>query len=202
MTTSWGWIGPYLIVIILAIMVGPLLATLPLFTHTFLQPLRMNAAQVVRLMADGICLLMIWLTAARARQDLHDNGKGQTFFRAILFPSACLLIVLVASRAYEAHGIPVLGPPRQPLYNWLLTGGLIGAATWLTFAWVRHADALSRAFAGRPRPRQVEEEEAPAESTGETRAIDDAVPPAPARAAALPRGGLRPRYAACANAAG
>ena len=34
MTTSWGWIGPYLIVIILAIVVGPYLATLPLFTHT------------------------------------------------------------------------------------------------------------------------------------------------------------------------
>jgi len=126
MTTSWGWIGPYLIVIILAIMVGPLLATLPLFTHTFLQPLRMNAAQAVRLIADGICLLMIWLTAARARQDLHDNGKGQTFFRAILFPSALLLIVLVATRAYEAHGVPVLGTPKQPLYNWLITGGLIG----------------------------------------------------------------------------
>ena len=153
MTTSWGWIGPYLIVIILAIMVGPLLATLPLFTHTFLQPLRMNAAQAVRLIADGICLLMIWLTAARARQDLHDNGKGQTFFRAILFPSALLLIVLVATRAYEAHGVPVLGTPKQPLYNWLITGSLIGSATWLTFAWVRHVDALTRAFAGRPRRR-------------------------------------------------
>jgi hypothetical protein len=29
MTTSWGWIGPYLIVIILTIVVGPVLATLP-----------------------------------------------------------------------------------------------------------------------------------------------------------------------------
>ena len=182
MTTSWGWIGPYLIVIILAIMVGPLLATLPLFTHTFLQPLRMNVAQAVRLIADGICLLMIWLTATRARQDLHDNGKGQTFFRAILFPSALLLIVLVATRAYEAHGVPVLGPPKQPLYNWLITGGLIGAAIWLTFAWVRHAEALTRAFAGRPRHRAVEEEEAPAGATGETRATADAVTPNPARA--------------------
>ncbi|MFZ1557529.1 MAG: serine/threonine-protein kinase, partial [Nitrospira sp.] len=182
MTTSWGWIGPYLIVIILAIMVGPLLATLPLFTHTFLQPLRMNAAQAVRLIADGICLLMIWLTAARARQDLHDNGKGQTFFRAILFPSALLLIVLVATRAYEAHGVPVLGTPKQPLYNWLITGGLIGAAIWLTFAWVRHADALTQAFAGRPRRRPVEEEDEPADTAGEARATADTITPNPTRA--------------------
>ena len=73
MTTSWGWIGPYLIVIILAIMVGPLLATLPLFTHTFLQPLRMNAAQAVRLIADGICLLMIWLKMCIRDRDQYDS---------------------------------------------------------------------------------------------------------------------------------
>ncbi|MGZ8393189.1 MAG: serine/threonine-protein kinase [Nitrospira sp.] len=159
MTTSWGWIGPYLIVIILAIVVGPYLATIPLFTHTFVRPLAMNAAQAVRLIADGLCLLMIWLAAARARRDLADNGKGQTFVRSILFPAAFLLIVLVASRAYDAHGIPVLGPPKQPLYNWLITGGLIGSATWLTFAWVRHVDALTHALVRRPRRRPVEKEE-------------------------------------------
>ncbi len=181
MTTSWGWIGPYLIVIILAMMVGPLLATLPLFTHTFIQPLRMNAAQAVRLIADGLCLLMIWLAAARSRRDLRDNGKGQTFIRAVLFPSAFLLIILVASRAYDAHGIPVLGPPTQPLYNWLLTGGLLGSATWLTFAWVRHAEALTQAFAGRPRRRPVEAEAASDETADEARAAAD-VAPTPARA--------------------
>ena len=159
MSTSWGWIGPYLIVIILAILVGPFLATLPLFTQTFVPPLGMNAAQAVRFVADGLCLLMIWLVAARAREELHDNGKGQTFLRSILFPSAFLLIVLVASRAYDAHGIPVLGPPKQPLYNWLITGGLIGSASWLTFAWVRHAEALTQAFAGRPRRRPINKEE-------------------------------------------
>jgi tRNA A-37 threonylcarbamoyl transferase component Bud32 len=155
MTTSWGWIGPYLIVIILAIMVGPFLATLPLFIQTFIPPLGMNAAQAVRFVADGLCLLMIWLSAARARQELRDNGKGQTFLRAILFPTSFFLIVLVGFQAYDAHGIPVLGPPTQPLYNWLITGGLIGSATWLTFAWVRHADALTQALAGRPRRRPL-----------------------------------------------
>ncbi len=181
MTTSWGWIGPYFIVIALAILVGPFLATLPLFTHTFIRPLGMNAAQAVRFVADGICLLMIWFAASRARRDLLDNGKGQTFLRAILFPSAFLVIVLMASRAYDAHGIPVLGPPKQPLYNWLVTGGLIGSATWLTFAWVRHVDALTRAFAGRPRRRPVEDE-AVQEDEADTRLAAEPAESTPARA--------------------
>ncbi|MBI4001478.1 MAG: serine/threonine protein kinase, partial [Nitrospira defluvii] len=179
MTTSWGWIGPYLIVIILTILVGPFLATLPLFTHTFIPPLGMNAAQAVRFVADGLCLLMIWLAAARARRELHDNSKGQTFFRSILFPAAFLLIVLVAAQAYNAHGVPVLGPPKQPLYNWLLTGGLIGSATWLTFAWVRHTDALTQALVGRPRRRPIEEAEEEQESAGAS--TDDNLARAPAR---------------------
>ena len=181
MTTSWGWIGPYFIVIALAILVGPFLATLPLFTHTFIRPLGMNAAQAVRFVADGICLLMIWFAASRAKRDLLDNGKGQTFLRAILFPSAFLVIVLMASRAYDAHGIPVLGPPKQPLYNWLVTGGLIGSATWLTFAWVRHVDALTRAFAGRPRRRPVEDE-AVQEDEADARPVAEPAESTPARA--------------------
>ena len=181
MTTSWGWIGPYFIVILLAVLVGPFLATLPLFTHTFIRPLGMNAAQAVRLIADGICLLMIWGAASRARHDLKDNGKGQTFLRAILFPSALFLIVIAAGQAYEAHGISVLGPPRQPLYNWLITGGLIGSATWLTFAWVRHVDALTRMFAGRPRRRPAVEDRAQNGKAGDVGAADEAVSPAPTR---------------------
>ena len=181
MTTSWGWIGPYFIVIVLAVLVGPFLATLPLFTHTYLRPLGMNAAQAVRFIADGICLLMIWSAASRARRDLKDNGKGQTFLRAILFPSALFVIVIAAFQAYEAHGMSVLGPPKQPLYNWLITGGLIGSATWLTFAWVRHVDALTRMFSGRPRRRAVTEEPVRPDKTDEGRASDEAIPSAPAR---------------------
>ncbi len=181
MTTSWGWIGPYFIVIVLAVLVGPFLATLPLFTHTYLRPLGMNAAQAVRFIADGICLLMIWAAASRARRDLKDNGKGQTFLRAILFPSALFVIVIAAFQAYEAHGMSVLGPPKQPLYNWLITGGLIGSATWLTFAWVRHVDALTRMFSGRPRRRAVTEEPVRADKTDEGHASDEAIPSAPGR---------------------
>nr|MBA3753328.1 serine/threonine protein kinase [Nitrospira sp.] len=184
MTTSWGWIGPYLIVVILTILVGPLLATLPLFTQTFVSPLHMNAAQAVRFIADSLCLLMIWLAAARARRELRENGKGQTFLRSILFPFASLLLVLVAFRAYDAHGIPVLGPPKQPLYNWLLTGGLIGSATWLTFAWVRHADALTQALVGRPRRRPVEEKDRSEDATA-AEALRSSDNPAPTQARSI-----------------
>ena len=181
MTTSWGWIGPYVIVIVLAILVGPFLASLPLFVHTVIRPVGLNASQLVLFIADGICLLMLWMGAARARQDLRDNGRGQTFVRAILFPSALLLIVLAASHAYEAHGIPVLGPPKQPLYTWLVTGGLIGAASWLTFAWVRHVDALTHAFTRRPGRRQTKHSGPPANQTPDARAGVEPAAPAPAR---------------------
>ncbi len=177
MTTSWGWIGPYVIVIVLAILVGPFLAALPLFAHTFIRPLGLNASQAVLFIADGICLLMVWMGAARARHDLRDNGRGQTFLRAIVYPSTFLLIVLSASRAYEAHGIPVLGPPKQPFYTWLITGGLIGSATWLTFAWVRHVDALTQAFTRRSTRRQTKPETTPGHRAGDAQSASEAAPP-------------------------
>ncbi|HZN44099.1 MAG TPA: serine/threonine-protein kinase [Nitrospiraceae bacterium] len=168
MATSWGWIGPYIIVIILAILVGPILAALPLFTQTLVPKLGMSADQALRLLADGICLLMVWLAAHRAYHELHDTGKGQTLVRAILYPAASFLMVIMGHKAYDLHAVPVLGVPPQPLYNWLFTGGLIGSAAWLTIAWVRHADALTRALAGPSRrrtPSLEDEESAPATET-------------------------------------
>ena len=47
---------------------------------------------------------MIWSAASRARRDLKDNGKGQTFPRHS-FPVRFFLIVIAAFQAHEAHGI-------------------------------------------------------------------------------------------------
>ncbi len=91
MATSWGWIGPYIIVIILAILVGPILAALPLFTHTLVPKLGMSADQALRLLADSICLLMVWLAAHRAYHELQDTGKGQTLVRAHSVPGRLIL---------------------------------------------------------------------------------------------------------------
>jgi serine/threonine-protein kinase len=148
MATSWSRIGPYIVALVLVMLVSPLLAALPLFTHTFIRHLGMNAAEAVRLAADGLCLLLMWLATRRAYLTLQDTGKGQTFLRAILYPVTCFFAVIMAHTAYEAHGMPVLGPPPEPLYGWTLSGGLIGTAAWLTIAWMRHAGALARSFTG------------------------------------------------------
>ncbi|MCC2641139.1 MAG: protein of unknown function, putative protein kinase [Nitrospira sp.] len=187
MTTSWGWIGPYLIVIILAILVGPFAATLPLLAHTFVRPLGMTAAQAVRLVADGICMVMFWFAAGRAKQGLRDSGTGQTFLRSILSPSALLLIVLVAFRAYEAHVVPLLGPPKQPFYDWLFTGSLIGSAIWLALAWISHADASAQATTRRPSRGSVErrDKRGPASAAG-TSGSSCRISSAPARPSGAP----------------
>jgi serine/threonine-protein kinase len=153
MATSWGWIGPYTAVFVLVILVSPLLASLPLFTHTFVPQLGMNAAQAVRVLGDGACLLLLWLTIRRARGELALTGRGHSFIRALLYPAACFFSIIAAHKGYEAHGMPIIGPPPQPLYNWLVSAGLIGSAAWLTIAWLRHADALTGWLVGPGRPR-------------------------------------------------
>ena len=126
---------------------------------------------------------MVWMGAARARYDLHDNGRGQTFLRAILFPAALLLIVLMASRAHEAHGIPVLGPPRQPLYTWLVTGGLIGSASWLTFAWSATSMLSPKPSPDAPPPPDKTGDRAANQATDSVAAVEPASASAPTRPA-------------------
>jgi serine/threonine-protein kinase len=173
MATSWGWIGPYTAVFVLVILVSPLLASLPLFAHTFVPQLGMNAAQAIRLVGDGVCLLLLWLTIRRTRGELALTGRDHTFIRVLLYPAALFFSVIAAHKGYEAHAMPIIGPPPQPLYDWLLSAGLIGSAAWLTITWLRHADALTSRLVGPGRPRSgtpkrpvaVEPEEEPAAVT-------------------------------------
>ncbi|WP_447598536.1 serine/threonine-protein kinase [Nitrospira sp. Nam80] len=155
MVTPWGWIGPYIAVIVLIILVSPLLAALPIFTRISLPPLGINMAQALRLFADGVCLLMIWLAARRAYGELEETGKGETFVRSVLYPAACFLIIIAGHKAYEVHGVPILGHPTQPFYSWFFSAALIGSAAWLTVAWLRHADALTRSLAATVPRRRV-----------------------------------------------
>jgi tRNA A-37 threonylcarbamoyl transferase component Bud32 len=177
MATSWGWIGPYIAVLVLVILVSPLLAGLPLFTHTYVPQLGMNASQAVRLMADGVCLLLLGFATRRAHAELEPTGKGRTFVRALLYPAAWFFSVIAAHKAYEAHGMPIIGPPPQPLYNWVFSAGLIGFAAWLTIAWLRHADALTNALVGPARRRSAPLQRTVASETDEPKTAAVAADP-------------------------
>jgi serine/threonine-protein kinase len=180
MVTPWGWIGPYIAVIVLIILVSPLLAALPIFTRISLPHLGINMAQALRLFADGVCLLMVWLAAHRAYGELEETGKGETFVRSVLYPAACFLIIIAGHKAYEIHGMPILGPPTQPFYSWFFSAALIGSAAWLTVAWLRHADALTRSLAAPVPRRRVAVQRTGAPETEEAEASMAVSPPSAA----------------------
>ncbi len=158
MTMVWGWIGAYLLVVVMALLLGPLLANLAPVRQASFGVMGLSASQMMRLAADGIALLTVWMMAYRTSRRLSKETKGAEFLQAVLLPIATFGTVFFANKMFAVHGSALVDQIGRPRYHWLYAGMLGGAAVWLTVAWVRHFGALKAFCAGgKPATRTVDE---------------------------------------------
>ncbi|HEY6973978.1 MAG TPA: hypothetical protein VI359_06715, partial [Nitrospiraceae bacterium] len=106
MSTRWNWIGPYSFAILAALVAGPLLSSLSLVQSLSIVSLQLSGPNVVRLAADGLALILLWLMAAAAFREIPDNGRGLGFFRSLILPITALLTVIFTNKAMKTVGLP------------------------------------------------------------------------------------------------
>ena len=143
---SWNWVVQYSIAMILAVLLGTLLASFPLFRESALGHTRIRASNLVQFLGYGGALLMFWFAGRRAARQLQEDKKGLATLRYVIMP---LVSLIVLSSAYEVL-IQVVGPflgkTGRSTYNWLFIVGLACSALWLTVTWLRHAEPLLEAI--------------------------------------------------------
>jgi serine/threonine-protein kinase len=191
MSKSWTWIGPYTFAILAVLLAGPLLSSLALVQSVSVPYLQLSGPHAIRLVADLLALVILWVLAFAASQQIPDNGRGSSFLRNLVLPLTTLVVVIFANKAFRVVGLPLIeqiGPSRFASGYAI---GLVGSGLWLTAAWIFSQSALREAFAP---PRQTrrqggqalsedkdagqEEAEAPSEptSTAATLAINGSTP--------------------------
>ena len=139
---SWNWVVQYSIAMILAVLLGTLLASFPLFRESALGHTRIRASNLVQFLGYGGALLLFWFAGRRASSQLQEDKKGLSTLHYVIMP---LVSLVVLSGAYEVLlqvvG-PFLGKTGKSIYNWLFIVGLASSALWLTVTWLRHSESL------------------------------------------------------------
>src|SRR6267143_1003037 len=164
MSKSWTWIAPYTFAILALFLAGPLLSSLALVQSVSTPYLQLSGSNAIRLVANLLALVILWIFAFTASQQIPDNGRGSSFFRNLVLPLTTLVVILFANKAFRAVGLPLIehmGPSRFALGYAI---SLVGSGLWLTAAWVLHRSSLREAFAP---PRQTRRQEAQALSEDE-----------------------------------
>ncbi|MGH7233062.1 MAG: hypothetical protein ACREJU_17145, partial [Nitrospiraceae bacterium] len=134
----------YTVAILLALACGPLLGSVPLFTHTVIGGVGLRTSHALSIIGVSGALLMLWLLSHRAARQIPEDGKGLTFARAILPPLATVILVFIGYQMLLLLDGPVFGARERSVYRSGYLVGIMGAAAWLTLTWVRNAGALTK----------------------------------------------------------
>jgi hypothetical protein len=144
----WLWVGHYAVGILIALLLGAILGSLPLF-HQSLFPSKLRASDVVSFMGYGGALLMFWLVGERAAAQLEQE-KRLAFLRPLIMPVVQLIVLTVGYMVLLLVIGPFLDQTAKGIYNWIFIIGIVGVSLWLTFAWLRQSVPLLESLGQAP----------------------------------------------------
>ncbi|HKT33652.1 MAG TPA: serine/threonine-protein kinase [Nitrospira sp.] len=170
MSKSLHWIIPHAAGILAALLLGPLLSAMS-WVEFFSIPLTtVSGANAVRLVSQGIALGLLMAFAVSAYQQLPNNGRGLSFLRAVVLPSAALIVAIFGGKTLRTVGSPLIVQIGPSWFMQAYTIVLVACGLWLTIVWLRHLEPLRHAFAPPPLKRKPVTapltEEAPVSSDG------------------------------------
>jgi eukaryotic-like serine/threonine-protein kinase len=150
MSKSVHWIIPHASGILAALLLGPLLSGMA-WVEFFIIPLTpVTGGNAVRLVSQGIALGLVIALAVSAHQQLPDNGRGSSFLRAIVLPSAALIVVIFGGKALRTAGSPLIQQVGPSLFAQGHALALVACGLWLSIAWLRYLEPLRNSFAPPP----------------------------------------------------
>ena len=146
MNRDWAWISRYVLVIVIALVLGGVIGELTLFKQTTLGTPKLTASSLAQFMGYGGALLLLWLFGQRAASQFRNvNGKA-AFVSFIIVPLVTLIVVAGAYTVLLTILRPFLGAGLRNIYNWLFVLGITASALWLAVALFHHSEPLVDLF--------------------------------------------------------
>src|SRR5690349_9836850 len=142
MSKNLHWIIPHAAGILAALLLGPLLSGMAWVEFISLPLTNVTGANAVRLVSQGIALGLLTALAVSAYQQLPDNGRGTGFLRAVVLPSAALIVAIFGGKTLRTVGSPLIAQIGPSLYTQVYTIVLVACGLWLTIVWLRHLEPL------------------------------------------------------------
>ncbi len=146
MAHNWFWTSKYLLVIVIALLLGSVIGDMTLFKQTTLGTPKMTVAALVEFISFASALYFLWLLSQKAAKQFGSAGDRTAFLGFVLVP----LVTLVVVTAAYTVGLVVLKPfligTVKSVYNWVFILAIIGAAIYLVIALFNHGESFVALF--------------------------------------------------------
>ncbi len=149
MLKNWIWIGKYVFVIVVALLLGLVLGSLDLFRAATLGSPRLTAAVLARFISYAGALAFFWLLGRRVSDRLGEGSAGPAMLAAPVLALTTLVVVPCGYAVLMELLRPFLSHGLVQAVGWLFIVGTITAAVWLVWELFVHADAVLQTIVAR-----------------------------------------------------
>lgn len=146
MARNWIWIGKYLFVIVVALILGMALGNLALFKSATLGTPKLTAGALVQFIAYGGALGLLWFLGLRLSRQLRGMGGSSSKLSTMVLSLVTLIVVASAYVVLLQFIKPFLVRDLKPFIDWTFILGTLAAAVWFVWALFTDFEALIEAI--------------------------------------------------------
>ncbi len=146
MARNWIWIGKYVFVIVVALLLGLALGNLALFKSATLGTPKLTAGALAQFIAYCGALGLLWFLGLRLSRQLRDLGGSTSKLETMVLSLVTLIVVASAYIVLLQFIQPFLPTGVKPFIDWTFILGTLAAAIWLVWALFTDSEALIEAI--------------------------------------------------------
>ncbi len=132
----------YGICIALALLLGPKLATAPMFKELALGDTQLQAASLVEFGSYGIALFLLWVLGDQIAIQIPEDGKKLSFLRRLIPPLTLLIVIIVGHKFLGPFIRQFAGETNRSVGDAIFIVGYIGTVLWLILLGVHNSAML------------------------------------------------------------
>ncbi len=93
LNTNWNWLGRYVAVIVVSLILGAALGSMPLFAKTYLISSKLSAGQVARFLGYSTALVAFWILGQQLAAVLRKQAGRWAVLHNLILPAVTLIVV-------------------------------------------------------------------------------------------------------------
>lgn len=146
MNKDWNWVGRYVAVIVVALILAAALGSMDLFAKTYVIEGKLSAAHLVRFLGYSTALGALWMLGQRATIDLQQHGGRWSFMQHLILPVVTLIVVSSVNSIALLVLKPMMNASLNNIYNWVFIVAILACAVWVVMAVLGQSASLTEAF--------------------------------------------------------
>jgi len=140
------WIGRFVAVIVVALILSAAIGSMDLFAKTFVIDGKLSAAHLIRFLGYSTALGALWMLGQRATIALQQAGGRWSFMQHIVLPVVTLIVVASANSIALLVLKPMMNAKMHNIYNWVFIVAILACAVWVVMAVMGQSASLTEAF--------------------------------------------------------